>query len=137
MEIKRLKRYKDKLDSISKRTTQIGEWEEKFLEDEKSALACYKAFQETTEAAMDILAMMIKDAGFIPKDDYSNIDFVFEKKIIDRKLSDELKEANGLRNRIVHEYNGLNRKRAYESMLELLPAFEDFLGMVEKWLKKR
>lgn len=86
---------------------------------------------------MDLLAMMLKDEGLVPKDDYSNIDLILEKKIMDKKLSDVLKESNGLRNRVIHEYNGLNSEIAYKSMLELLPSFDAFLGTVEKWLQKK
>ncbi len=137
MEVSRLKRYADKIKIIRKRKGEVEEWANEFLEDEKTMLACYKAFQEITEASMDILAMTLKDDGLAPKDDYSNIDLVFEKKILDKKVSGALKEANGLRNRIIHGYNGLNAKTAYESLLELLPFFDDFLAMVEKWLKKK
>jgi uncharacterized protein YutE (UPF0331/DUF86 family) len=136
MDAARLKRYKEKMELISKRTDEIDEWESEFLEDEKTQLACYKAFQESTEAAMDILAMLAKDSGSIPKDDYSNIDFAVEKRIVTKKTGGSLKEANGLRNRFVHHYNGLVTRQAYESLLKLLPVFEQFIEEVEKWLQK-
>lgn len=137
MDIARLRRYKDKLDLISKRKSEINEWKEAFLEDTKTSLAVYKAFQEIVEAAMDILAMISKDENYAPKDDYSNIDVVLERKIIDKKISETLKEANGLRNRIIHYYNGLNAERAYESILYLLPSFDVFSEVVERWLEKK
>lgn len=136
MEKDRIKRYKDKIDLASKRIEQIEEWKDQFLENEKSALACYKAYQEIVEAVMDIVAMLIKDRKSIPKDDYSNIDNIMDAGIITKEVGDSLKEANGLRNRIIHHYNGLSSKIAYESILNLLPVFEDFLETVEKWLKK-
>lgn len=136
METGRLKRYKDKMDLISKRIAQVEEWQGEILEEEKTMLASYKAFQEAAEAALDLVAMMIKDAGSMPKDDYSNIELALGKKLISRKTGDALKQANGLRNRLVHEYNGLNAKRACESILELLPMLDGFLGEVAKWLEK-
>lgn len=136
METGRLKRYKDKMDLISKRIAQVEEWQGEILEEEKAMLASYKAFQEAAEAALDLMAMMVKDTGSLPKDDYSNIELALGKKLISKKTGDALKQANGLRNRLVHEYNGLNAKRACESILELLPMLDGFLEEVAKWLKK-
>ncbi|MEW5996767.1 MAG: DUF86 domain-containing protein [Candidatus Micrarchaeota archaeon] len=137
MEAARLKRYKDKLDLLRKRKAEIEEWEGDFLGDEKTALACYKAFQEMVEAAMDILAMVLRDENTPPKDDYSNIDSALGKKVISGRLGKALKEANGLRNRVVHEYNGLDENTAYESMLGLLPFFEELAQAVGEWLGKK
>lgn len=137
METDRLKRYKDKIDLILERKTEIKEWSGDFLEDKKSMLASYKAFQEIVEAATDILAMMIKDEGSVPGDDYSNIDLAEGKKLIDTKMAESLKEANGLRNRVIHEYNGLNKEIAHESMIELLHVFEEFVEVVEQWLQTK
>lgn len=52
MDIARLKRYKDKIDLIRKRNAEMEEWKGDFLEDEKTMLACYKAFQEIVEAQL-------------------------------------------------------------------------------------
>ena len=134
METDRLKRYKDKIDLILERKTEIREWSGDFLEDKKSMLASYKAFQEVVESATDILAMMIKDESSVPGDDYSNIELAERKKLVSQKMATALKEANGLRNRVIHEYNGINNSIAHESMLELLPVFEEFIDVVEKWL---
>ena len=74
MEIERARRYKDKTNIMIKRTNQIDSWlqdisTDKFLEDDRTKLATYKAFQEIVEACMDIVAMMCKDMGIVPKDD--------------------------------------------------------------------
>ena len=137
MDTARLKRYGDKLEIISKRMAEIEEWEEDFADDEKTKLACYKAFQEIVEAAMDVAAMVVKDAGTIPKDDYSNIDLIVGKKIISKNIAKRLIEANGLRNRVVHHYNGLKAKLAHDSMVELLPFFAEFVESVTKWLGRQ
>ena len=72
----------------------------------------------------------------LPKDDYTNIDFLVEKKVIDSKTGKKMKEANGLRNRLVHEYDGLNDMLAYESMKELVNHLKSFSQEVLKWMKK-
>jgi len=140
MEIERIARYKDKLNLISERKHDIEEWmsgydSSDFLEDKKTRLAVYKAFQEMTEASFDIAAMACKDLKIIPKDDYTNIDLLFEKKIISNKLKNALSESNGLRNRLVHRYNGLDDSLAFDSILTHLTAISDFIEMIEIWLR--
>jgi uncharacterized protein YutE (UPF0331/DUF86 family) len=59
MEKERINRYKDKFDFSIKRLDQAEEWLSD--EDEKSKLACYKAFQEAIKALTDIFAMFLSD----------------------------------------------------------------------------
>ena len=138
MEVARLKRYKDKLSHISHRQEQVGDWLGRVgREDDVYILATYKAFQEMAEAAMDIIAMIVRDCDETPKDDYANIDFVVRKGIIKPKTADVLRQANGLRNRLVHAYNGLDERRAHSSIVELLNHFEEFCDAVSAWLEKQ
>lgn len=139
MKLERASRYKDKLNLISKRAGQIDEWlslapAEDFLEDDKTRLASYKAFQEAVEACMDLVAMMCKDLRIVPKDDYSNIENLEE---LAETTKNALIEANGLRNHLVHRYNRMDDLLALESMISLLPGIEAFSAEVEAWIKKR
>ena len=91
MDIGRISRYKDKLNIISERKQDIEEWvsgydSSDFIEDKKTRLAVYKAFQELVEASFDVVALACKDLKTIPKDDYTNIDLLFEKKFINSSL---------------------------------------------------
>ncbi len=139
MELARAKRYRDKISRIIQSITDIKDWassQEVFLEDRKTRLATYKAFQEAVEAITDIVAMMVKDLGEIPKDDYTNIETLYNKKIISSELKKAIKEANGLRNRVVHEYNGILDEVAYASIMKLIDDMEDFARVVEEWVSK-
>ena len=139
MELGRAKRYRDKISRIIQKITDIKDWassQEVFLEDRKTRLATYKAFQEAVEAITDIVAMMVKDLGEIPKDDYTNIETLYHKKIISSELKNAIKEANGLRNRVVHEYNGILDEVAYASIMKLIDDMEDFARVVEEWVSK-
>lgn len=140
MDIERISRYKDKLNIISERKQDIEEWvscydSSDFIEDKKTRLAVYKSFQELVEASFDIAAMACKDLKIIPKDDYSNIDLLFEKKFINSSLKNSLSESNGLRNRLVHRYNGLDDSLAFNSIMEHLTSILDFSEVIEKWLR--
>ncbi|KAA0002883.1 MAG: DUF86 domain-containing protein [Thermoplasmata archaeon] len=98
--------------------------------------ALYKEFQEAIEAMTDICALIRRGLNSSAKDDYTNIDFLVEKKVIGSKTGKKMKEANGLRNRLIHEYDGLNDMLAYESMKELVNHLKSFSQEVLKWMKK-
>ncbi len=83
---------------------------------------------------MDLVAMMCKDLGDVPKDDYSNIENLEE---LHEKTKKVLIEANGLRNHLVHRYNRMDDLLALESMMALLPGIEVFSAEVEAWIEKR
>lgn len=130
----RIKRYKEKITVIETRRNNIFSWISET--DEKSVLAVYKAFQEVVDSLTLIFAMMLKDRGEIVEDDYSNIEALERTNLLNQKQSAVMKEANGLRNRLVHEYNGLERQTARISMEEINDEMEDILTKVRSWIKK-
>lgn len=138
MDEDRTKRYWDKINLISKRSDEIREWTapppKDFISDEKTKLATYKAFQEIAEACMDIVAMMCKDLGIPPKDDYTNVELL--KGEIPFENMESLIEANGLRNRLVHRYNTTDDLLALESIKEILPGITQFTTGVKKWIRE-
>ena len=138
MDENRLRRYLDKINLINNRIELIHTWMddielEDFVKDEKTKLAVYKAFQEIVEAYMDVFAMMCKDMNILPKDDYTNLGNVSKVLKID---VNPLIEANGLRNVIIHRYNSVDDKIAYNRIKDLLPHMEKLIEAVKGWLKR-
>ena len=103
------------------------------MEDDKTKLATYKAFQESVEASLDLVAMICKDQGLNPQDDYGNLEKLADLSDSSRMI---LKEANGLRNHLIHRYNRRDDRIARESMVDLLPGILAFAGEVEAWLER-
>ncbi len=136
MDTDRLNRYKEKIDIIEKRIQEAEEWSnissDKFVQDERTKLATYKAFQEIAESCMDIIAMACKDVKILPKDDYTNIEKLSVKLKLDKQA---LQEVNGLRNRLIHRYNKTDDLIALQSIKELLPEVNRFIEVVKKWIK--
>ena len=136
MDTDRLNRYKEKIDIIEKRIQEAEEWSDissdKFVQDERTKLATYKAFQEIAESCMDIVAMACKDVKILPKDDYTNIEKLSVKLKLDKQV---LQEVNGLRNRLIHRYNKTDDFIALQSIKELLPEVTKFIGVIKKWIK--
>ncbi|MGQ4833954.1 MAG: DUF86 domain-containing protein [Candidatus Asgardarchaeia archaeon] len=141
MNKQRSERYREKLNLIEMRISQIINWtsnldEDDFQKNDLVKLAVYKAFQEIVESSMDIISMICKDIGIPPKDDYTNIETLLKQGILDTALANIMFSGNGLRNRIVHRYNTLDDRRAFIEIIEAIPEFERFVEVIEEWIKK-
>jgi len=143
MEEERIKRYNDKLEYLNQTIENLNDWTEsidskEFIErlELQKQYGIYHAFQIGIEIITDLIAMIIKDIKMIPKDDYSNINVIKNKNIINADLAAKLREANGLRNRIVHDYNGLDNEIAYNHLKNILIYFQEFEVKAKQWLKK-
>jgi uncharacterized protein YutE (UPF0331/DUF86 family) len=132
----RVERCFQKLNEMRDRISFIEQHLNKktFLEDRLVRKAIYKEFQEIMEIVSDISAMIVKGVGYSVEDDYTNIERLCD---ILNFPSSELKRACGLRNVIVHEYNGVIDELAYESLVSLLPVLKDFERAVREWIKKK
>lgn len=132
--IHREKRYKEKFELARERIEDVeillGDFDNKF-----SRLACYKAFQELVESIFDIIAMLLKDHGKTVEDDYTNVEKL-ERIAINKKDADILREANGLRNRIIHRYNRVDDMIAKQSIENLLPHLKNLLDRLVEASKK-
>jgi uncharacterized protein YutE (UPF0331/DUF86 family) len=106
------------------------------LRDRLLRKAIYKEFQEAVEAVSDVCAMVRRGLNSSAKDDYSNIDFLVDKGILEEGMGEKLREANGLRNRLIHEYDGVNDKIACYAVRELIEDLREFSLGVLKWIRK-
>ncbi len=134
----RMKRYLQKIKHGQSRCTSLHEWlGKKGLEkDLMATLAIDKAFQEVVEVMMDLLAMMLKDKSIPPLDDYTNITEVIEVGLLPKEAQPILREANGLRNKLIHVYNDTDGAIALRNMRALLPQLQSYLGVIEAWVKQ-
>lgn len=131
MKEKRIIRYKDKIDFIVSSMESIPE---KPRDDIEISGAFYK-LHTSIEAAMDLVAMVLKDSGEKIEDDYGNIDSLKSSDIITEALAETLKKCNGLRNYLVHRYNKVDDEIALNSIPEVRKTLYDFVGVVERFLK--
>lgn len=109
---------------------------EAILTDRILRKAMYKEFQEAVEAAADTCALMRRSLDSSAQDDYSNVDYLVERGFIPADLGRSLKEANGLRNRLVHEYDGINDMTAYTSIARLTEVLREFAEVILEWLHR-
>lgn len=93
----------------------------------------YYNLSSAIKAVMDIIAMLCKDLGIMPKGDYENIQSLQKKRgVVSRDLADGLSKCNGLRNVITHQYNGLDQKRVIDSISKVENDLKAFITIMEK-----
>lgn len=128
----RKKRYVEKISHARERLFNLEEWISD--KEKKSVLASEKAFQEAAEVLIDLFAMLVADLKLNVSDDYSNIEKVVSIEIITKEEGEICKETNGLRNRVVHEYNGFDENKFIESTEEILPKLYLILDKIENFV---
>lgn len=124
------------------RISQIDEWlrgveVEELKKDEMRKLAVYKAYQEAIDSTLDMIAMMCKNVGIPPKDDYMNTEKLIEKGIIPKDIGEKILEANKLRNLLLHHYDEIDDDAACVSIKESLEWMLKFLDIAKKCLNNQ
>ena len=131
------KRIMEKVETVVERVEFIEEHlSEEILGDRILRKALYKEFQEAVEAASDVCAMLRRGLNSSAKDDYDNIDSLVERDVLKERIGEKLKEANGLRNRLIHGYDGVNDETACYAIKELVVDLRDFSVVVLEWIRK-
>ncbi len=83
------------------------------------------------EAAMDLVAMLVRDSGIEVGDDYDNIETLKEKQVIDAELADELKRLNGMRNAVVHKYGNVDTELILQNLERIKEILHSFIENIE------
>ena len=126
-------RYLDKLAHVDRRISNIESWLP-FSGEERTRLAIYKALQEIVEALFDMVAMKLVDLRVPPKDDYTNLAELEGRGLLSGETLSCLREANGLRNRLVHTYNLISDDTALKSIGLLIPELREVRRRLETWI---
>lgn len=135
----RINRYYDKLNHCKSSLNYLNEWiknKEYYINIEPMRkYAIYKVVTELVEALSDVIAMILKDLKHGPKEDFLNFEKASELDIIDMKQSEILIRSKGLRNRVVHDYNGLNDDTALLSIFDLLDPLGEICKVLQEWIE--
>ncbi len=94
----------------------------------------YYDLSSAIEAVMDIIAMLCKDLGIMPRGDYENIQSLQSRGLISKNLAQGLARCNGLRYVIVHQYNGIDDALVIKSNLGVEKDMRAFIRIVEDHL---
>ena len=125
----RATRYKEKISYILE---CIKEIEEVLPHPEGIVLkGVYYNLSSAIESTMDMIAMLCKDLGIMPKGDYENIKSLRTRGTINENLADRLAKCNGLRNVLVHQYNGIDDELVITSIIQVHSDLKAFVEIVE------
>jgi len=126
----RLHRYTEKINYIVESIPFISPRFTKEIEKR----GAYYSIQTTIESLIDLIAMLVKDYGLVVKNDAENIHKLVEHKNLNPEIGERLIKANGLRNILVHRYNGIDDSIILDSMQEINDIVEIWLNNVEELL---
>ncbi|RLG60224.1 MAG: DUF86 domain-containing protein [Candidatus Hydrothermarchaeota archaeon] len=129
--MKRIEQYSRKIEYI---LTSLEKMD--FPESEKDVYALFYLLHTSIEAAMDITAMLVKDLGSMPRDDYENIETLYEKGLIDKEFAENLKKLNGLRNILVHRYNKVDENLVVRELNNIKEILNKFIDVVENVIQR-
>ncbi len=126
--IKQVEEYLDKL--MSNIPANFGE----YAKNDILKRGCERYFEMIVEAVLDISFMIINIRKFeTPGDDLDAFEILKNNKVISEQLHIKLKEAKGMRNFIIHQYERINDRLVYDAIKnELKRDIEEFLKDVEK-----
>ena len=128
----RLKRYTGKINYIVESIPFISTRFTKEIERR----GAYYSIQTTIESLVDLIAMLVKDFGLIVKNDAENIHMLVEHKNISPEMGERLIKANGLRNILVHRYNGIDDSIILNSIQEISDVTEIWLNKIEELINE-
>ena len=132
MQTERIERYRAKINYIVQNLENLPE----DLSTKISIDALYYELFTAIEAAMDLVAMFLKDSGSTVTDDYANIDLLLTNQEISSELGNGLKECNGLRNILVHCYNGIDQQRVEDIIEKVKSLLYAWIEIVEGMLDR-
>lgn len=132
MVLDRTIRYKEKISYVFECLREIKE-----VLPEPSGIVLkgvYYNLSSAIESTMDMIAMLCKDLGIMPKGDYENIENLQSRGTISENLAIRLAKCNGLRNILVHQYNGIDDARVVKSISQVDEDLKAFIEIVEEHL---
>jgi len=108
---------------------------EQFVRDLYMRKAAERLLQELIEAAIDINThLIVGSGGSAPDDYYESYLKAGEIGALSRDLSLQLAPSAGLRNRLVHEYDVIDRSLVFESLKRALALYPRYVESIDRFL---
>lgn len=109
---------------------------EEILSDNFKFHTAERLFQLIVDTCVDINTHIIKSKeAIIPDDFQSTFIIIAGLGAIDKVFAEKIAPVVGLRNRIVHRYDTLNRKLFIENLRKEYSDFKEFLKQINEFIK--
>lgn len=114
-------RIKDKIEEIEKYLQELNEIIpasfENYQSDFKTKAACERYAERIIEAVIDLIFLVIKEKSFkIPEEEKEIFEILTNEKIISQDLGYRLRNAKGMRNILVHQYENIDDDILFEAI---------------------
>ena len=97
-----------------------------------------RLLQEVIEAAIDINAHLMTQSGAtLPDDYYQGFLGLADIGVLPKDLADALAPSAGLRNRLVHEYDGIVDALLLDSVRKAQTLFPQYVAAIERYLQRK
>ena len=128
-----------KLDLIMKYYQELKVLLDKPLETVKNDTMRYYAvervFQLLVDEIIDVNTALIKQSGFeLPEDYQSTFDVLAQNKILLQSFALRLAPCVGLRNRLVHRYEEIDKDKALQMIYKEKEDFVEYVKLIQKRL---
>jgi len=109
----------------------------KYIADYKNEILAERYLERIIGRMIDINYHLIVEQNFPPPKDYFESFIKLGKlKILQTKLAEKLSKSAGLRNRLAHEYNGIDEKKVYQAVKICFADIPKYLKAIEKFASK-
>ena len=110
----------------------------KLLENRKDRNALYKETEFAIQTVIDICSVINSDVGTETPSDEESIIYLADKNgVLSSNLSKKILSMKGFRNVLVHRYDSIDNKKAFESIKSGLNDFELFIVEINRFLDKQ
>lgn len=108
---------------------------EEYIEELYKRKATERLLQELIETAIDVNTYLIVQTGnTIPDDYYESFIKAGELKVISLELAEKLAPSAGLRNRLVHEYDGLEHSIVLNAVRTAENLYPQYVKQIEDYI---
>jgi uncharacterized protein YutE (UPF0331/DUF86 family) len=98
----------------------------------------YKRIEYSIENVWDICSIINSDlSNGIPQDEESILDNLINTGILDIDIGEKLKLMKGFHNIVVHRYESIDDKLAFQTLQEHLEDFQYFIQQIEDFLSRK
>ncbi len=128
-------RILSKLDRMKKYVEELQSMlpdQEEYQQDLIRRRACEKTIEVAIESLIDVCAMIVSAQQFgLPENEEDIFDILIEKRVLNSKFGEKLKDMKGFRNILIHRYGHVDDEMVYNNLSSCINDFYEF----EKYIK--
>ena len=131
-----------KLEGISNYLAEIKDLlkfsDKEILDDYLKLRSLERLLQLVVDEMIDINQHFIRELNLKISEDFQGTFYILgENNILPKEFAEKLAPVVGLRNRIVHRYEELNKELFVKTFKKNLPDFEEYLKLINKYLERK